>query len=192
MKNRIFIMGLLLLAGAILFAGCTQPQTGPTTPVPTTTASTATPAPTTPASVTYTITVVSNPQYGEILADANGRTLYYFLKDTPNSGMSACTGACPGIWPAFSAGNIQVSEPLRASNFGTITLSGGTVQTTYLGWPLYYYSGDTAPGDTKGYGVLNIWYVMAPAGVVTMTPTTTIPTATPTIAPTTTSSGSYY
>jgi predicted lipoprotein with Yx(FWY)xxD motif len=191
MKNGIMFMGLLFLAGAVLFAGCMQPQYGPGTPVPTTATAT-TPAPTTPAPVTDTVTVVSNPQYGQILADANGRTLYYFLRDTPGSGMTACTGACPANWPAFSAGNIQVSEPLRASNFGTITLSDGRLQTTYLGWPLYYYSGDMAAGDTKGNGVLNIWYVMAPGGVVTLAPTTTIPTTTPTPAPTTASSGSYY
>ena len=191
MKNRILLIAFMLLAGAMLFAGCTQSQTGPaTTPVRTTTAQVVTPAPTTPASAVYTVTVVSNPQHGQILADANGRTLYYFLKDTPDSGKTACTGACPASWPAFSAGTIQVASPLRASNFGTITLSSGVAQTTYMGWPLYYFSGDTAPGDTKGYGVLNIWYTMAPEGVVTLAPTTTIPTTVHTTA--TSSSGSYY
>jgi len=182
MKTRIFLIVLLLLAGAILFAGCTQLRSYTTGPA-------ATPAPTTPAAVVDTVTVVSNPLYGQILADGNGRTLYYFLKDTPGSGLSACSGTCPGNWPSFSAGKIQVSDPLRASNFGTITRSDGTSQTTFMGWPLYYYSGDTAPGDTKGYGILSLWYVMAPNGVVTLAPTATVPT---TAAPTTASSGGYY
>jgi predicted lipoprotein with Yx(FWY)xxD motif len=179
---------LLLLAGVILFAGCTMPQTTPVTPAPTT-APPATTAPATPAPITETITVVSNPQYGQILTDANGMTLYYFLKDTRGAMTSACTGACSGIWPAFHAAPVQVDSPLLASNFDDFTRADGTMQTTFLGWPLYYYAPDTAPGDTKGYGFNNLWYVVSPSGIVTLAPTTTVPTTMPTTIPTTVYSG---
>jgi predicted lipoprotein with Yx(FWY)xxD motif len=176
MKKIVTACILLFLAGLILLAGCAGSQ-GPTpTPVP------ATPIPT---QVPDTVTVTGNPLYGQILADGSGMTLYYFLKDTAASGVSACTGTCIGIWPAFNAATIQVSAPLQASDFGTITRSDGTKQTTYMGWPLYYYSGDKAPGDTNGYGFNKLWYVIAPTGVVTVAPTTTIATTRPTTVPTT-------
>jgi predicted lipoprotein with Yx(FWY)xxD motif len=191
MKNIVFFLALLLLAGAILFAGCTQPRVTPVTPVTTTaaptTAAPATPVPTT--SVTQTIKVASNPQYGKILTDANGMTLYYFLKDTPHAMTSACTGACIALWPAFHAETVQVSSPLLASNFADFTRADGTKQTTFMGWPLYYYAPDAAPGDTKGHGFNNLWYVINPDGMVTLAPTTTMPTAT---VPTTSYSGGGY
>jgi predicted lipoprotein with Yx(FWY)xxD motif len=176
---------ILLLAGMILFSGCSQPQTTPTTPVPA-------PAPATPTPMPDTVQVVANPQYGQILVDANGMTLYYFLRDTPGAGTSACTGACIGIWPVFNAATIQVTLPIQASAFGTINRTDGTKQTTYMGWPLYYYSGDKVPGDTNGYGFNKLWYVISPTGVVTLAPTTTIATTVPTTMPTTVPTTRYY
>ena len=37
--------------------------------------------------------------------------------------------------------------------------SAGDNQTTYKGWPLYYYAGDENPGDTTGEGIQKIWFV---------------------------------
>lgn len=178
MKKIAYTVILLLLAGVILIAGCTQPQTTPTTPAPT-------PAPATPTPVPDTIKVITNPQYGQILVDANGMTLYYFAKDAPGYGTSVCTGACIALWPAFDAQAVTVSPPLNAADFGEFTRSDGNKQTVYMGWPLYYYSVDKAPGDTNGYGFNNLWYVMSPTGVVTLAPTTTIATTRPTTVPTT-------
>jgi predicted lipoprotein with Yx(FWY)xxD motif len=181
MKNRLVLI-ILLLAGAILFAGCTMPKTTPTTPAPTT-ATTVPPV--------DTIQSVPNPNYGLILVDARGMTLYYFAKDTPGAGTSVCTGTCLSTWPAFSPPAILVVPPLEASNFATFTRADGGKQTTYRGWPLYYYSGDARRGDTNGYGINNVWYVMGSSGVVTLAPT--IPTPAPattikTTVPTTTRS----
>jgi predicted lipoprotein with Yx(FWY)xxD motif len=184
MKHRLIILGLLLLTGAILFAGCTMPKTTPTTPAPTT-------ATTVPR--VDTIQSVPNPNYGLILVDARGMTLYYFAKDTPGAGTSVCTGTCLSTWPAFHASAILVVPPLEASNFATITRADGGKQTTYLGWPLYYYSGDTNRGDTKGYGINNVWYVISSSGVVTLAPTTPVPVPATTIKTTvsTTTRSSY-
>ena len=38
------------------------------------------------------------------------------------------------------------------------------IQVTYNGWPLYFYAGDTAPGDTNGQGQGGVWYVVDPTG----------------------------
>jgi predicted lipoprotein with Yx(FWY)xxD motif len=179
MKKLVPALILFLLAGLILVAGCAQSQAP--TPAPTTAA----PTQVTPTPVPDTIGVTTNPQYGPILTDANGKTLYYFTKDTPGSGTSVCTLGCPGAWPPFNAADIRVSPPLQASDFGTITRADGTKQTTWKGWPLYYYAADTAAGDTKGYGINGFWYMIAPTGVVTLSPTTTIATTRPTTVPTT-------
>jgi predicted lipoprotein with Yx(FWY)xxD motif len=186
MKNRLIILGLLLLAGAILIAGCTMPRTTPVTPVPTTREVSSSVQPLDTVKVSY------DPNHGQYLVNGDGYTLYYFLKDTPNAGTSACTGGCLALWPAFSPGTIKVSSPLQASDFGTITRADGTVQATYMGWPLYRFSNDAAPGIENGNGYNDLWYAMGLGGVVTTAPTTTVatnpPTTRATTVPTTSSS----
>ena len=180
MKKMEITLLILMLTMAALLAGCTRPAASPG-PIPaTTTAPTAAAAPMIPAATSGgidTVTVVTNPQYGPILADADGITLYYTLMDTPGSMTSACTADCATSWPPFHTGKIQVSAPLLASDFGLITRPDGTMQTTYRGWPLYFYSADMAAGDTRGYGAAGIWYVMGTGGAVTVTPTTPLPGA---------------
>ena len=61
-----------------------------------------------------------------------------------------------------SAGTIQVSSPLNAADFGSITRADGTNQTTWKGWPLYYYASDSAPGQVNGENVQKIWFVVKP------------------------------
>lgn len=184
--KKIRCLVLIATAGAILLAGCAQPQAPPASPSPATTAPVlvtpspvmTAPVPVTPVqtSVGDTVRIVSDPTYGQILADADGKTLYYFTKDTPGAGKSVCTAGCPGAWPPFRAAAIRVSSPLKASDFGEISRPDGSRQTTYLGWPLYRYFQDTAPGDTNGYGVNGFWFVMSPSGVVTPARTTAAPT----------------
>jgi len=185
MRKIAYTLILFFVAGLVLLAGCAQQAPAPT---PTTTPAPA-PAAATPTTVTDTVLVATNPQYGQILVDGSGMTLYYFLKDTRGSDKSACMGACLTTWPPFNPPNLQVSAPLLGSDFDSILLPGGGSQVTYMGWPLYYYSGDKAPGDTNGYKINNLWYVMAPTGVVTTAPTTTVATTVPTTVPTTIYSG---
>ncbi len=105
----------------------------------------------------FTINVASSGRV-HYLTDSNGMTLYYFTKDV--AGQSACYGGCAKVWPIFHANTIDVPSTLSSSDFGTITRTDGTPQTTYKGWPLYYFAGDKAPGDVKGEGVRKIWYIM--------------------------------
>jgi len=142
---------LLAVTAILLIAGCTQQQQvqTPSTPGQTTM----------PASDTVQVTAST---LGNILVDAKGMTLYYFANDVPASGASSCTGQCAVIWPVFSAGAIQVSSPLSTADFGTITRADGTSQTTYHGWPLYYFQGDAKPGDVTGENVQKIWFVIKP------------------------------
>jgi predicted lipoprotein with Yx(FWY)xxD motif len=95
---------------------------------------------------------------GAYLTNSTGWTLYIYLKDVPNNGTSACYGKCAVTWPPFYAANLQVPAGLNASLFGTITRTDGTKQTTYDGWPLYYFAPDKQAGQTNGQGVGSVWY----------------------------------
>jgi predicted lipoprotein with Yx(FWY)xxD motif len=108
---------------------------------------------------------------GNYLSDSLGYTLYYFSNDF--DGKSNCTGGCLNVWPIYFAGDnltqSKLPSGLEITDFGTITTSTGAKQTTYKTWPLYYYApavnGTNTrenPGETKGEGVGNIWFVGKP------------------------------
>lgn len=148
---------LLLVAATAVLAGCTGQQAQPSqqAAVPAATAA--------PAVTASPDTIrVANTALGTVLSDSAGKTLYYFANDIPGSKTSACSGQCAAVWPVFSAGTVRVSSPLDPADFSTITRADGSVQTTYRGWPLYYYQADMNPGDVKGDNVLNVWFAMKP------------------------------
>jgi predicted lipoprotein with Yx(FWY)xxD motif len=107
------------------------------------------------------VSVAQNPSQGAILVDGAGRTLYLFENDHGTT--SACTGGCAQIWPGYTAG----AKPGAGSGVdaGKLATADGQVpaQVTYGGHLLYTYSGDTAPGDTKGVGLPG-WYPVSPSG----------------------------
>jgi len=98
---------------------------------------------------------------GSYLADAKGMTLYWFMKDSP--GKSACAGPCVEKWPIYFRETVKAGEGLSDGDFGTITREDGKKQSTFRGYPLYYWAGDKAKGDTSGQGVNKVWYVIDPA-----------------------------
>jgi predicted lipoprotein with Yx(FWY)xxD motif len=104
---------------------------------------------------------------GQILVDAQGRTLYLFEAD--KAGRSACDGACASAWPPYlSSGAPQAGTGVAGSLLGSSRRGdGGGTQVTYHGHPLYYYAGDSRPGDTAGQGLNQFgakWYVLASSG----------------------------
>jgi predicted lipoprotein with Yx(FWY)xxD motif len=119
-----------------------------------------------------------------VVTNSAGFTLYWFVPDTSTT--SKCTGSCATFWP-------PVVGPATAGSgvtgkLGTITRSGGSLQATYDGHPLYTYAGDTAPGQAKGNGINasgGVWHEMtasAPAAPAA-------PAAPPAPAPSTSSAG---
>ena len=92
-----------------------------------------------------------------LLRDSAGRTLYTFDKDGPNE--SRCFDGCAAAWPPFLA-----SDAAKAS--GRLTLSarkGGGRQWTWDDKPLYFYAGDTQPGQVTGDGSGGVWHAVRPA-----------------------------
>ena len=110
----------------------------------------------------YTVMVAYDEKVGYYLTDGEGRTIYYFAKDIPNSGKSSCYGACAEKWPVFYTDKIILPQGLNASDFSVITREDGKKQLAYKGWPLYYFFKDEKPGDIYGEGVKGVWFVMKP------------------------------
>jgi predicted lipoprotein with Yx(FWY)xxD motif len=108
----------------------------------------------------YTVMIGTTKDLGNFLVDGSGNTLYMFTKDTAN--MSACSGDCLKAWPAFTAASFVVPSALKASDFGTITRTDGAMQSTYKGYPLYYWVKDKMHGDVTGQNVGKVWFVIDP------------------------------
>lgn len=191
MKRMTFLSTLLLLA--VLVAACapatpTEAPTSTASPLPLgtdtpvvmeteTPVETATEAPTdvateapTDAGIPQTggVTISTSSAVGvsaPFLVDNQGRTLYLFSNDTQNSGASACAGDCLAAWPpVIVTGTPTPGIGVDAALLGAITRDDGTMQATYNGWPLYYYSGDTAPGQMAGQGMEGVWFLVSGTG----------------------------
>jgi predicted lipoprotein with Yx(FWY)xxD motif len=115
------------------------------------------------------VKLATSQTLGSYLVDKDGYTLYFFSNDY--KGRNSCPGGCEALWPYFYAGELtidNVGSGLNLSDFDTINV-GGTLQTRYKGWPLYYYApvvGNTntreAAGMTGGENFANVWFVAKP------------------------------
>jgi predicted lipoprotein with Yx(FWY)xxD motif len=113
-----------------------------------------------------TIKASLSDNYGPILVDADGVAVYIYSKDTQNGTTSACTDeACTKDWsPVTTQGEPVAGAGAIQKLLGTITRDDGTMQVTYNGWPLYYFSGDKAADSTNGQGHEGSWFLVAPSG----------------------------
>jgi len=119
-----------------------------------------------PVTGAATVKVSESADFGSILVDGEGMSLYVFTDDTQDSGTSACTDTeCTTEWPPLTTdGDPVAGEGVDGTLLGTITRDDGTTQVTYNGRPLYHFSGDTAPGDTNGQGMEGKWFLVSPEG----------------------------
>jgi predicted lipoprotein with Yx(FWY)xxD motif len=108
---------------------------------------------------------VRTTKLGRVLVNAQGRTLYLFMKD--KNGKSACAGACATGWPPLlTSGKPKAGAGVESKLLGTTVRKSGR-QVTYDGHPLYTYAGDSKAGQTNGEGSNAFgaaWYVLAPNG----------------------------
>lgn len=153
------------LALALVLAGCgssystTTPKKSPSSASP--------PAGTAVTVKTAKVTV--NGTSESVFTNASGRTLYYFTPDT--STKIACTAqtrlpsgqTCTVVWPPLTTSASTVNAPSGVSGSFTIYKGVNGSQVEYNGHPLYIFSGDTGPDQSRGEGLLGKWFVATPA-----------------------------
>jgi len=156
---------LVIVVISLMIIGCTKNSVNPNGSLGGTPGGTQT---------TFVVQLSSSASLGNYLVDKDGYSLYSFSDDY--QGMNTCSGACAALWPYFYAGPLttaNLGNGLNLSDFGTVTV-GSVTQTTYKGWPLYYYApvpggayaGSSnvreSPGQIGGDGYNNIWFVAKP------------------------------
>ena len=160
------LAGIGLLAAACS-SGSSTSTSSPASSSPAAAAPSSSPTATSQASSAATVSLATISGIpGKALVSSNGRTLYLFEAD--RNGTSACSGACAAAWPPDTAtGTPQAGSGVSQSLLGTITRADGTMQLTYNGHPLYYFTADTAGGTAHGQGVRAFsaeWYVVSASG----------------------------
>jgi predicted lipoprotein with Yx(FWY)xxD motif len=162
MRRPVRLAALALTAAAFL-AACGSDSKSATVDNATTPAAEAlSPAPTTtaPANFGGTVAVKSNAtDLGPVLAGSDGRTLYGFTNDV--AATSTCYGTCAEAWPPVIVdANWTVGPGLDNGVFSTIIREDGHEQLVAGKFPLYFFSGDSAPGDHNGQGSGDVWYAV--------------------------------
>ena len=147
-----------LLAAGVLLAACSGgPSYGSSSSSPKTTEA----APGAAGESVHT----GKTDFGKVLVDANGKTLYAFAADSP--GKSNCADSCLQYWPAAKASGTVTRSSDVTAKLASIKRSDGTAQLTVNGWPVYTYAADSGPGQATGQGE-NLsggrWWVVAPSG----------------------------
>lgn len=157
-------LGGLLLLASVVFAACSSTPTATPSPSPKPAAATpvgpSAPSGSNTLDVGIPVNVATSAALGDYLAGEEGMTLYVFAKDGPDS--SKCVDACAETWPPYL---IASNEPLTpgegvTGTVGSFARADGSLQVTYNGQPLYYYSADVSAGDTRGEGIGGVWSVV--------------------------------
>jgi predicted lipoprotein with Yx(FWY)xxD motif len=169
LKRHLLTSVVPLLLLALLLAACGNASTTTNSASTSTTASAPTATPTTASAQTATPTTASSSgavvqtasatvggKTVTILTDTKGLTLYYRTSDTATS---VCSGGCAQAWPPllFSGSGTPTSATSLPGTLSVMTNANGT-QVAYQGHLLYTFASDTAPGQTSGQGVGNVWF----------------------------------
>lgn len=108
----------------------------------------------------------NSSRYGKVLFDGDGRALYTFAPDRAQT--STCYGACAAAWPPFTVNRApKAGVGVRHGLLGTTRRKDGSLQVTYAGHPLYYFTGDRQPGQITCQNVSSfggLWLVINPNG----------------------------
>lgn len=100
------------------------------------------------------VKIMNHTQYGSYLTDGKGMTLYFPKNE--------CSGDCLEKWTPYVVNPVtdikSDQEPLKLINL--VKSSAGGYQYAYGDKPLYYFSGDTKPGDINGNNIDQIWSIV--------------------------------
>jgi predicted lipoprotein with Yx(FWY)xxD motif len=105
----------------------------------------------------------SNATLGTYLIGFNGKAVYTKTGDTSTT--SSCYETCAETWLPYIVGTQDNVDNVQAGITGKVAVisrTDGSLQVTYNGKPLYFYTGDTSTtvtGEGLGSGV---WHVAKP------------------------------
>ena len=108
----------------------------------------------------------ASSRYGRVLFDGAGRVLYAFARDRGKG--STCYGGCAAAWPPFTVNRApKAGAGISSHLVATTRRRDASLQVTYAGHPLYYFTGDRKPGQITCQNVSSfggLWLVINPNG----------------------------
>ncbi|MFJ7204342.1 SCO0930 family lipoprotein [Streptomyces sp. NPDC098789] len=110
------------------------------------------------------LSVTKDAKLGNILVDGQGRTLYRFNKDSAWPMKFGCLGACLDTWKPAAAVDKKKVNGIPEALVGSVKRPDGSMQLTIDCWPVYTFTGDTAPGQTNGHNKQGLWFAVTDAG----------------------------
>jgi predicted lipoprotein with Yx(FWY)xxD motif len=159
-----------LAVGAVAAASACGSTSSSTAASPGTTQPAGTSSPASSSSA-LTVSAKSVAGVGTVLVNGQGQTLYMLTSE--KGGKITCTddNGCTKILPDTElpkgVTSATAGSGIQSSLLSTVKNSAGELYVTYGGWPLYTFSGDSAPGQAKGEGITSFggtWYVLGTSG----------------------------
>jgi predicted lipoprotein with Yx(FWY)xxD motif len=123
-----------------------------------------------------------------IVVDTHGRTLYALHPETTHH-LLCKSHACLETWPPLTVHSANVKLEAAHGVEGHLALlrrSGGKLQVTLRGAPLYRFAGDSAKGQANGEGIKafgGTWHAVKAELHATATPSPAMPPAAPPMTP---------
>jgi predicted lipoprotein with Yx(FWY)xxD motif len=108
---------------------------------------------------------VHSSEFGKTLFGPSGKVVYVFGAD--HGSVSHCYGVCAAAWPPLLTKGAPVAGAgVEAKLLGTTKRKNGSVQVTYNGHPLYYYSADTVGKVMCQHANMHggLWLIIKPNG----------------------------
>ena len=112
---------------------------------------------------------VGSTEYGKAVFGPSGKVLYVFEAD--HGSTSNCYGVCARAWPPLlTTGAPLAGAGVEAKLLGTTTRRDGSVQVTYGGHPVYYYSADKVGKVMCQHANMHggLWLIVKPDGQANM------------------------
>ena len=112
---------------------------------------------------------VGSTEYGKAVFGPSGKVLYVFGAD--HGSTSSCYGVCAQAWPPLlTSGAPLAGAGVEAKLLGTTTRRDGSVQVTYGGHPVYYYSADKVGKVMCQHDNMHggLWLIVKPNGQANM------------------------
>ena len=112
---------------------------------------------------------VGSSEYGKAVFGPSGKVVYVFGAD--HGSTSNCYGVCARAWPPLlTTGAPLAGAGVEAKLLGTTTRRDGSVQVTYNGHPLYYYSADKVGKVMCQHANMHggLWLIVKPNGQANM------------------------